>query len=119
MEINLESILLEESKKEDEDKNNIINISETLKEEGDKAAENNIALIGKAFQMTPLGSEKKNKINDDKKENINEENKIKINNNKDELNFDKETEIQSSNSEENEYKYEIKSINSLDGWDEW
>ena len=119
MEINLENILLEESKKEDEDKINIINISETLKDEGDKAAENNIALIGKAFQMTPLGSEKKNKINDDKIENIKEENKMEINNNKEDINFDKETEFQSSNSEENEYKYEIKSINSLDGWDEW
>ena len=117
MEINLENILLNESKKEDEDKKNIINISETLKDEGDKTAENNIALISKAFQMTPLGSDKKNKI--DEKENIKDENKIEINKNTEDINYDKETEIQSSNSEENEYKYEIKSINSLDGWDEW
>ena len=45
MEINLENILLNENKKEDEGKKNIINISETLKDEGDKTAENNIALI--------------------------------------------------------------------------
>ena len=119
MEINLENILLNENKKEDEDKKNIINISETLKDEGDKTAENNIALISKAFQMTPLGSDKKNKINEVENENINEEKKIEINKNKEDINFDKETEVQSSNSEENEYKYEIKSINSLDGWDEW
>lgn len=114
LEINLENILKEENIEEDKDKKNKINISETLKDEGDKTKENNIMLIGKAFQ-TPLCSDKIN----NKEENIKEEKEKEIKKDKEDINDDKETEIQSSNSEENEYKYEVRAIGSLDGWDEW
>ena len=95
-----------ENKTNEKDINNknIINISETLKDESDKTVENNVMLIGKAFQ-TPISSDKKNRI---KEEEIKIENKID----------EKEAEIQ-TNSSENEYKYEVNSIGSLDGWDEW
>ena len=114
LEINLDNILLDENSEEDKDKNNIINISETLKDEGDKTAVNNIMLIGKAFQ-TPLCSDKIN----NKEENNKEEKEKEIKKDKEDINDDKETEIQSSNSGEDEYKYEVRSIGSLDGWDEW
>ena len=106
LEINIENILNNENKtnKKDINNKNIINISETLKDESDKTVENNVMLIGKAFQ-TPISSDKKNRI---KEEEIKIENKID----------EKETEIQ-TNSSENEYKYEVSSIGSLDGWDEW
>ena len=107
LEINIENILNNENKTNDKDINNknIINISETLKDESDKTVENNVMLIGKAFQ-TPISSDKKNRIKE--KEEIKIENKIN----------EKEAEIQ-TNSSENEYKYEVNSIGSLDGWDEW
>ena len=114
LEINIENILQEENIEEDKDKKNKINISETLKDEGDKTYENNIMLIGKEFQ-TPLCLDKIN----NKEGNIKEEKEKEIKKEKEEINDDKETEIQSSNSEENEYKYEVRSIGSLDGWDEW
>ena len=106
LEINIENILNNENKTNEKDINNknIINISETLKDESDKTVENNMMLIGKAFQ-TPISSDKKNRI---KEEEIKIENKID----------EKEAEIQ-TNSSENEYKYEVNSIGSLDGWDEW
>ena len=106
LEINIENILNNENKtnKKDINNKNIINISETLKDESDKTVENNVMLIGKAFQ-TPISSDKKNRI---KEEEIKIENKID----------EKEAEIQ-TNSSENEYKYEVSSIGSLDGWDEW
>ena len=106
LEINIENILNNENKTNEKDINNknIINISETLKDESDKTVENNVMLIGKAFQ-TPISSDKKNRI---KEEEIKIENKID----------EKEAEIQ-TNSSENEYKYEVNSIGSLDGWDEW
>jgi len=107
LEINIENILNNENKTNEKDINNknIINISETLKDESDKTVENNVMLIGKAFQ-TPISSDKKNRIKE--KEEIKIENKIN----------EKEAEIQ-TNSSENEYKYEVNSIGSLDGWDEW
>ena len=106
LEINIENILNNENKTNEKDINNknIINISETLKDESDKTVENNVMLIGKAFQ-TPISSDKKNSKKEDE---------IKIENKIDE----KEAEIQ-TNSSENEYKYEVNSIGSLDGWDEW
>ena len=106
LEINIENILNNENKTNEKDINNknIINISETLKDESDKTVENNVMLIGKAFQ-TPISSDKKNSK---KEEEIKIENKID----------EKEAEIQ-TNSSENEYKYEVNSIGSLDGWDEW
>jgi len=114
LEINLENILKNENKVENIENNNIIDISESLKDEGDKAIENNVLFISKAFQ-TPFCSDKNKKNN--KEENIIEKEE-NIENDKEELNEDKETEIQ-SNSSENEYKYEVRSIGSLDGWDEW
>ena len=45
---------------------------------------------------------------------INEKNEI----NKEDMIENKETEIH-SDLEENKYKYEVRSIGSLDGWDEW
>ena len=104
LEINIENILNNENKTNEKDINNknIINISETLKDESDKTVENNVMLIGKAFQ-TPISSDKKNRIKEEKIENKIDE---------------KEAEIQ-TNSSENEYKYEVNSIGSLDGWDEW
>ena len=114
LEINLENILKNEIKDENIENNNIIDISETLKDEGDKAIENNVLFISKAFQ-TPFCSDKNKK--NIKEENIIEKEEI-IENDKEELNEDKETEIQ-SNSGDNEYKYEVRSIGSLDGWDEW
>ena len=106
LEINIGNILNNENKINEKDINNknIINISETLKDESDKTVENNVMLIGKAFQ-TPISSDKKNSK---KEEEIKIENKID----------EKEAEIQ-TNSSENEYKYEVNSIGSLDGWDEW
>ena len=120
LEINLDDILLGENKEEDPIKDNIINISETSKEERKNIFEKNMILIGKAHQ-TPFRSDKKDKKNneeDKKEEDKKEENIIEIKNDKGEINEDKETEIQ-TNSEENEYKYEVRSIGSLDGWDEW
>ena len=115
LEINLENILIKEEN--NEDNKNIIDISETLKDEGDKLVENNILLINQAFQ-TPLCSDKREKINNNeenmKEGEINEQNKI----NKEDMIENKETEIH-SDSEENKYKYEVRSIGSLDGWDEW
>ena len=106
LEINIENILNNENKTNEKDINNknIINISETLKDESDKTVENNVMLIGKAFQ-TPISSDKKNSKKEDE---IKIENKIN----------EKEAEIQ-TNSSKNEYKYEVNSIGSLDGWDEW
>ena len=111
IEINIENILNNEKIIIDNnnDNKNILPISEKLKDESDKTIENNIMNIGKAFQ-TPICSDKKNI----KKEEQKEENK----NDNDNIINDKETEIQ-TNSSENEYKYEVSSIGSLDGWDEW
>ena len=115
LEINLENILIKEEN--NEDNKNIIDISETLKDEGDKLVENNILLINQAFQ-TPLCSDKRDIINNNeenmKEGEINEQNKI----NKEDMIENKETEIH-SDLEENKYEYEVRSIGSLDGWDEW
>ena len=115
LEINLENILIKEEN--NEDNKNIIDISETLKDEGDKLVENNILLINQAFQ-TPLCSDKRDIINNNeenmKEGEINEKNEI----NKEDMIENKETEIH-SDLEENKYKYEVRSIGSLDGWDEW
>ena len=105
LEINIENILKNENIINDNDDKNVLPISETLKDESDKAKENNVMRISKAFQ-TPECSDKKNNI---KEEKLNDKENI-INTN--------ETEIQ-TNSSENEYKYEVSSIGSLDGWDEW
>ena len=117
LEINLEKIFVNENKENIDDKKNVIDISETLKDEEDKIAENNVILISKVFQ-TPLGSIKKENIINVEEKEEKESNKIEIKNVKEDMKDDKETEMQ-SNSEENEYKYEVRSIGSLDGWDEW
>ena len=111
IEINIENILNNENIIIDNnnDNKNILPISEKLKDESDKTIENNIMNIGKAFQ-TPICSDKKNIKKEEQKEENKNDNKNLIN--------DKETEIQ-TNSSENEYKYEVSSIGSLDGWDEW
>ena len=73
-------------------------------------------LLSKAFQ-TPQSSTNKNKNSkikgntlEDKKNNENENNKIDIGKRveEDEINIDK-----------NEYNYEVRNIDILDGWDEW
>ena len=117
LEINLENIFVKENKENIAEKKNVIDISETLKDEEDKIAENNVILISKVFQ-TPLGSIKKENIINVEEKEEKESNKIEIKNVKEDMKDDKETEMQ-SNSEENEYKYEVRSIGSLDGWDEW
>ena len=111
IEINIENILNNEKIIIDNnnDNKNILPISEKLKDESDKTIENNIMNIGKAFQ-TPICSDKKNIKKEEQKEENKNDNENLIN--------DKETEIQ-TNSSENEYKYEVSSIGSLDGWDEW
>lgn len=82
-------------------KNKINVIAETLKDEDDKVAENNIRSIGKAFQ-TP----------------IKEENKKDKNQNENLISISKEIE-DDSDIDKNEYNYEVRNIDILDGWDEW
>ena len=87
-------------------------IAETLKDEEDKVAENNMLLLSKAFQ-TPESSPNQNKEDKNKKDEIsknNNEKNIKI--------MNKDIEID-SNIDENEYNYEVRNIDSLDGWNEW
>ena len=112
IEIDLENILINENdereiNKEKKNKKNMI--AETLKDEEDKVAENNILLLSKAFQ-TPESSPNQNK--EDKKD------KIYENKNEKHLSIDKDTE-NDSNIDENEYNYEVRNIDSLDGWNEW
>ena len=115
LEINLEKILINESegKEEGEDEKNKVNIiAENIKDEEDKVEENNMRLLSKAFQ-TPQSSSsnqvEKEKLKEDKKD-LSEKKIYK--NNLDLANKDSEND-------ENEINYEVKSIGSLDGWDEW
>ena len=119
MEINFEKLLINENDKNEEneeEKKKVNLIAETLKDEGDKEIEKNMRLLSKAFQ-TPQSSTNKNKNSkikgntlEDKKNNENENNKIDIGKRveEDEINIDK-----------NEYNYEVRNIDILDGWDEW
>ena len=98
-------------------------IAETLKDEGDKVVENNIMLLSKAFQ-TPESSPNQSLISNEKikskeiNNNINENSEI-TNDEKNDLNIsNKETEDE-INIEENEYNYEVRKADSLDGWSEW
>ena len=116
LEINIENILKNENIINDNDDKNVLPISETLKDESDKAKENNVLLISKAFQ-TPECSDKKNNIKEENNIKNEEQKEEKINDKENIININ-ETEIQ-TNSSENEYKYEVSSIDSLDGWDEW
>jgi hypothetical protein len=112
IEIDLENILINENDEREineEEKNKKNMIAETLKDEEDKVAENNILLLSKAFQ-TPESSPNQNK--EDKKD------KIFENKNEKHLSIDKDTE-NDSNIDENEYNYEVRNIDSLDGWNEW
>ena len=119
-EINLENILMNDN--EEKEKDNSI-IAETLKDEGDKVVENNMMLISKSFQ-TPESSPDQSQILDEKNKskeinnNINENSEI-TNDEKNELNIsNKETEDE-INIEENEYNYEVRNVDCLDGWSEW
>lgn len=102
LEINIDKILINENGNLlNEEKNKINVIAETLKDEDDKVAENNIRSIGKAFQ-TP----------------IKEENKKDKNQNENLISISKEKE-DDSDIDKNEYNYEVRNIDILDGWDEW
>jgi WD40 repeat protein len=109
LEINLEKILINENeeKEKDEEKEKVNVIAENIKDEEDKVAENNIRLLSQAFQ-TPLSSVKDN-LKEDKKE-LMENKNIKSNN----IDLNKK-----DSEDEKDYNYEVKSIGSLDGWDEW
>ena len=114
IEIDLENILINENndREMNEEKNKKNMIAETLKDEEDKVAENNMLLLSKAFQ-TPKSSTNQNKEDKNKKDEISE--------NKNEKNLkimNQDTEID-SNIDENEYNYEVRNIDSLDGWNEW
>ena len=104
MEINLEKIL-----NDDENKDEISNkntIGETLKDEGDKVEENNMIKIIKAYQTS---------------ESTNISNGPKINSVEDKENNKEENKIieELSDLKQNNINYEVRSIGSLDGWDEW
>ena len=109
IEIDLEKILINVNEEEKNSKNMI---AETLKDEDDKVAENNMILLSKAFQ-TPKSSSNKNEKNINDKSGEEVENKKEINNKE---NRDTEDE---SNIDENEYNYEVRNIDGLDGWNEW
>lgn len=100
MEINLEKILNDDENKDEN--NNKNTIGETLKDEGDKVEENNMIKIIKAYQTSELNEPKINSVED--KENNKKEDKII-----EEL----------SDLKQNNINYEVRSIGSLDGWDEW
>ena len=100
MEINLEKILNDDENKDENSNKNTI--GETLKDEGDKVEENNMIKIIKAYQTSELNEPKINSVED--KENNKKEDKII-----EEL----------SDLKQNNINYEVRSIGSLDGWDEW
>ena len=100
MEINLEKILNDDENKDENSNKNTI--GETLKDEGDKVEENNMIKIIKAYQTSELNEPKINSVED--KENNKKEDKII-----EEL----------SDTNQNNINYEVRSIGSLDGWDEW
>ena len=110
IEIDLEKILNNESQ---EKKNNMI--AETLKDEGDKVAENNMRLLSRAFQ-TPESAIKDNSdsINESKKEEI----QVNKNDHNDVNKINRELE-EANIIDENEYNYEVRIIDNLDGWSEW
>lgn len=100
MEINLEKILNDDENKDENSNKNTI--GETLKDEGDKVEENNMIKIIKAYQTS-------------------ESNEPKINSVEDKGNNKKEDKIieELSDLNQNNINYEVRSIGSLDGWDEW
>lgn len=100
MEINLEKILNDDENKDENSNKNTI--GETLKDEGDKVEENNMIKIIKAYQTSESNEPKINSVED--KENNKKEDKII-----EEL----------SDTNQNNINYEVRSIGSLDGWDEW
>ena len=111
IEIDLEKIFINENGEKEQV------IADTLKDEEDKVAQNNIRLLSKAFQ-TPQSSPNKSKneidIEKSKDNNIGKKNDKK--NNLDSINKDTEDE---SNKDENDLNYEVRNIDILDGWNEW
>ena len=108
MEINLEKILNDDEYEEENKNKNII--GETIKDEGDKAEENNMIKLMKAYQ-TPESSNISNNTNIN---NVEE----KENNKESKKEEDKVIE-ELSDLKQNNINYEVRSIGSLDGWDEW
>ena len=104
MEINLEKILNDDEYKDENSNKNTI--GETLKDEGDKVEENNMIKSITAYQTS---------------ESTTSSNDPKINNVEDKENNKKEDKIieELSDLKENNINYEVRSIGSLDGWDEW
>ena len=104
MEINLEKILNDDEYKDENSNKNTI--GETLKDEGDKVEENNMIKIIKAYQTS---------------ESTNISNGPKINSVEDKENNKEEDKIieELSDLKQNNINYEVRSIGSLDGWDEW
>ena len=104
MEINLEKILNDDEYKDENSNKNTI--GETLKDEGDKVEENNMIKIIKAYQTS---------------ESTTSSNEPKINNMEDKEKNKQEDKIieELSDLKENNINYEVRSIGSLDGWDEW
>ena len=104
MEINLEKILNDDENKDENSNKNTI--GETLKDEGDKVEEKNMIKIIKAYQTS---------------ESTNISNNQKINSVEDKENNKEEDKIieELSDLKQNNINYEVRSIGSLDGWDEW
>ena len=103
MEINLEKILNNDEYEEENNKNII---GETLKDEGDKVEENNMLKIIKAYQTSESSI-----ISNDTKINILED---KTSKKEEHREIEELSEFKQNNS-----NYEVRSIGSLDGWDEW
>ena len=122
LEVNLEKIL----KKDNGENNNKENIiADSLKDKEDDIIENNIKSMMQAFQFQdniPETIGEKNKENDKDDKNINKDEK------KEKKEDDKEIEKDAINVNLNDngdiiniddyYKYEVRSVGSLDGWDE-
>ena len=122
LEVSLEKIL-NNDKGEENNKENII--ADSLKDKEDDIIENNIKSMMQAFQFQdniPETIGEKNKENDKDDKNINKDEK------KEKKEDDKEIEKDAINVNLNDngdiiniddyYKYEVRSVGSLDGWDE-
>lgn len=113
LEVDLEKILFNENNEKGEmerDKNKINIIAETLKDEEDKVAENNMRLLSKAFQTPQSTKNDLKEISKEKDLGKNKETKSDSEN--------KDTE-DTSNIDENDLNYEVRKIDILDGWNEW
>ena len=121
LEINLEKILNDE-KEENDNKENII--ADSLKDKEDDIIENNIKSLMQAFQLqdntpeTP-GEKKENGEND---KNLNKDEKQDIKKDSEEI-VDNKINVDLNNNQDkidisDYYNYEVRSVGSLDGWDE-